>query len=152
MASQIISLKIVYSTVYSGADQRKYQNSASLAFVRGIHRWPVNSPQMASNAENVPIWWRHHGSNNQLLFTASLCGQHLSWEMAWKGNARSKLGLCSVNLRAGYFSNLACDWLSIVRTYSKQETENGPWSGVCFQLTLFSCDFENICTLSYCHR
>ena len=33
-----------YSTVYSGADQRKHQSSASLAFVRRIHRWPVNSP------------------------------------------------------------------------------------------------------------
>ena len=44
MASQIISLTIVYSTVYSGSDQRKHQSSASLAFVRGIHRWPVNPP------------------------------------------------------------------------------------------------------------
>ena len=44
MASQITSLAIVYSTVYSGADQRKHQSSASLAFVRGIHRRPVNSP------------------------------------------------------------------------------------------------------------
>ena len=44
MASQITSLTIVYSTVYSGSDQRKHQSSASLAFVRGIHRWPVNSP------------------------------------------------------------------------------------------------------------
>ena len=44
MASQITSLTIVYSTVYSGADQRKYQSSASLAFVWGIHRGPVNSP------------------------------------------------------------------------------------------------------------
>ena len=43
MASQITSLTIVYSTVYSGADQRKHQSSASLAFVWGIHRWPVNS-------------------------------------------------------------------------------------------------------------
>ena len=43
--SQITSLTIAYSTVYSGADQRKHQSSASLAFVRGIHRWPVNSPQ-----------------------------------------------------------------------------------------------------------
>ena len=45
MASQITSLMIVYSTVYLGVDQRKHQSSASLAFVRGIHRWPVNSPQ-----------------------------------------------------------------------------------------------------------
>ena len=45
MASQITSLTIVYSTVYSGADQIRHQSSVSLAFVRGIHRWPVNSPQ-----------------------------------------------------------------------------------------------------------
>ena len=38
MASQITSRTTVYSTVYSGADQRKHQRSASLAFVRGIHR------------------------------------------------------------------------------------------------------------------
>ena len=44
MASQITSLTIVYPTFYSGADYRKHQSSASLAFVRGIHRWPVNSP------------------------------------------------------------------------------------------------------------
>ena len=44
IASQITSLTIVYSTVYSDAEQRKHQRSASLAFVWGIHRWPVNSP------------------------------------------------------------------------------------------------------------
>ena len=105
IASQITSLTIIYSTVYSDADQRKHQSSASLAFVRGIHRRPLNSPhkwpvtrkifpfddvimwapasqlftqpfiqtqikentkagefpaQMASYAENVSIWWRHH--------------------------------------------------------------------------------------------
>ena len=44
IASQITSLTIVYSIVYSDADQTKHQSSASLAFVRGIHRGPVNSP------------------------------------------------------------------------------------------------------------
>ena len=44
IASQITSLTIVYSTIHSGADQRKHQSSASLAFVREIHRSPVNSP------------------------------------------------------------------------------------------------------------
>ena len=44
MVSLITSPTIVYSTVYWGADQRKHQSSASLAFVRGIHRSPVNSP------------------------------------------------------------------------------------------------------------
>ena len=44
IASQITSLTIVYSNVYSGADQSKHQSSASLAFLWGIHRGPVNSP------------------------------------------------------------------------------------------------------------
>ena len=44
IASQITSLTIVYSADYYDADQRKHQNSASLAFMRGIHRGPVNSP------------------------------------------------------------------------------------------------------------
>ena len=39
-----IDLTIVYSSVYSGAGHRKHQSPASLAFVQGIHRWPVNSP------------------------------------------------------------------------------------------------------------
>ena len=62
MASQITSLTIVYSTIYSGADQRKRQSSASLAFVKGIHRAQTGEfpAQMASNAENASIWWRHH--------------------------------------------------------------------------------------------
>ena len=38
IASQIIGVSIVYFTVCSGADQRKRQNSGSLAFVREIHR------------------------------------------------------------------------------------------------------------------
>ena len=51
-ASQITSLTIVCSTVYLGADQTKVQSSASLAFVRGIHRWPVNSPH------KWPVTWK----------------------------------------------------------------------------------------------
>ena len=44
MESQITSVSIVCSTVCSDADQRKHQSSATLALVRGIHRWPVDSP------------------------------------------------------------------------------------------------------------
>ena len=60
IASQITNLVIVYSTVYSDTDQKKHQSSASLAFVRGLHRTGEFPAQMASNAENVSIWWRHH--------------------------------------------------------------------------------------------
>ena len=44
MSSQTTSLKIVYSTIYSGADQRKHQSFVSLTFLWGIHQWLVNSP------------------------------------------------------------------------------------------------------------
>ena len=61
MASQLASVLIVYTTVCLGADQRKHQSSASLAFVRRIHRWPVNSPHKGPiTRKNVSIWWRHH--------------------------------------------------------------------------------------------
>ena len=53
MASQITSLTIVYATVNSDADQRKHQRSPSLAFVWGIHRWPVNSPQKGPVTRNM---------------------------------------------------------------------------------------------------
>ena len=48
IASRTTSLTTVYLIVYSRADQRKHQSSASLAFVRGIHRRPVNSPHKGS--------------------------------------------------------------------------------------------------------
>ena len=64
MVSQITSPTIVCSTVYSGADPRKHQSSASLAFVRGIHRWPVNSPhkwpvtrKMFPFDDVIMPWW-----------------------------------------------------------------------------------------------
>ena len=48
MGSQITSVSIVCSTVGSCADQRKHERSASLAFVKGIHRSPLNSPHKRS--------------------------------------------------------------------------------------------------------
>ena len=61
MVSQITRLTIVYSTVYSGVDQKKTSKLRVTGLCAG------NSPgtgefsaQMASNAENVSIWWRHH--------------------------------------------------------------------------------------------
>ena len=44
MVSQFTGLTIVYLSIYSEADLRKHQSSASQAFVRGIHWWSVNSP------------------------------------------------------------------------------------------------------------
>ena len=52
VASEITSLTIVYSTVYSGSDHRKHQSSVPLAIVRGNHRWPVNS------SHKWPVTWK----------------------------------------------------------------------------------------------
>ena len=58
MVSQITSIVIAYPTISSNA-HKKHKNSAPLAFVRGIHRWPVIPPQSSSDAENVSILWGH---------------------------------------------------------------------------------------------
>ena len=44
VASKITGVSIVCKTVSTGSDERKHQSSASMAFLRGIHRWPVKSP------------------------------------------------------------------------------------------------------------
>ena len=96
MASQITSLTIAYSAVYSGADQRKHQSSASLAFVRRIHRWPVNSPHKGPvmlkmlpfddvimltwrTIIRIITWWRTTSTHlNQLRLLLSKKGKMLT--------------------------------------------------------------------------
>ena len=77
MASQITSLTIVYSTVYSSADQRKHQRSASLAFVRRIHGWPVTFPH------KWPVTWTMFPFDDVIIMpsaTTSTVGQlNLHW-------------------------------------------------------------------------
>ena len=61
LASQITSLTVVYSIVYSGVNQRKHQSSASLAFVREIHWRPVNFPHKWPVTRIMfPFDGRHH--------------------------------------------------------------------------------------------
>ena len=71
IASQITSLTIVYSTVYSDADQRKHQSSASLAFVRGIHRGPVNSPH------KWPVTRKMFPFDDVIMYWIDVC--NISW-------------------------------------------------------------------------
>ena len=89
MASQITSLTIVYSTVYTSAGQGKHQSSTSLAFVLPS-RWPFagNSPltgefpaQMVSNVENVSIWWHHHVKHKSDLWLYMYI-LNVSWDIA----------------------------------------------------------------------
>ena len=77
IASEVTSLTVVYSTVYSDVDQRKHQSSASLAFVWGIHRdrWiPRTKGQLRGKCFHlmtsswnlayqhyITKFWKHHG-------------------------------------------------------------------------------------------
>ena len=73
MASQITSLTIVYLIVFSVADQRKHQSSASLAFVRGIHRWPVNSPQ------NGPVTRKMFPFHDVIMIKSKVMSHNFNW-------------------------------------------------------------------------
>ena len=72
-ASQITSLTIVYSAVHSGGDQRKCQSSASLVFVRGIHRRSVNSPRKG------PVMRKMFPFGDVIMFD-ELCSQGFNWQ------------------------------------------------------------------------
>ena len=100
--SQITSLTIVYSTVYSDADERIHQRSASLAFVRGIQRWPVNSP--------------HNGPVTQKMFLfddviMALIG--LSW-LRWWSATNSAPNHCLNQYQYMHFSDFRIwFWISL---------------------------------------
>ena len=70
LASQITCVSSVYSTVCSGEYQRKHQSSASPAFVRGIHRSPVNSPHIGPVTQQMS--WRH----NDVIMQSSFAKLH----------------------------------------------------------------------------
>ena len=71
VASQITGVSIVCSTVCSGTGQRKHQSSASLAFVRGIHRWPLDFRHKGPVTPKIFIWWPSSCHRSKLLPFAS---------------------------------------------------------------------------------
>ena len=74
MASLITGVSIVSLIVCSGADQRNHQRSASLAFVRGIHRWPVESfHQGPVMREMLPF------DDVIMFYSAAMCNPSCGW-------------------------------------------------------------------------
>ena len=86
MASQITNLIIVYSTVYWDADHWTHQSSTPLAFVRRIHRWPVNSPhkwpvtRKIFPVDDVIMLWNVVFSH--LAETKSMSTETVNWKWA----------------------------------------------------------------------
>ena len=75
MASLITGLWVVYWTICSCTDQSKHQSSASLAFVRGIHRWPVNSPH------NGPVTRKMFPFDDVIMCGCDLGRISIRWNM-----------------------------------------------------------------------
>ena len=88
MASQITSVSIVCSTVCSGTDQRKHQSSTSLAFVRGIHWWPLDS------LHKGPITWKKFPFDDIIMklsgFSNAMFQQFLYIPQVWVNNSGCK--------------------------------------------------------------
>ena len=103
IASQITSLTVVYSTVYSDADQRKHQSSASLAFVWGIHRdrWiPLTKGQLRGKCfHQMTSSWIITKQDN----TRELCAQFLQYVLCSKEQYR-KWRRCYVSVNASPIS------------------------------------------------
>ena len=120
IASQITSLAIVYSIVYSSAVQRKHQSSASLAFVWGIHRGPVNSPHkgpvtrkmfpfddviMRGEAYYIEIWIIPSWNFQMLKLKYSWGTEPLPWLLIQSaGVIRSSTGVVFTNKRCLVFN------------------------------------------------
>ena len=103
MASHVTSLTIVYSTVYSGADQRKHQSFTSLAFLMGIHRWPVNSPHKGPVTRKMfpfddvimKITTQHYHNNlKDCRGTTNCLGMHLLSSKSWHQGHKLSHAMC----------------------------------------------------------
>ena len=115
MTSQITSLIVVYSTFYSGANQRKHQLRVTGLCVGNSPGTGEFLAKMASNAENVSIWWRHHDTIWRYIIEIdqSLPGLrhqtntwiNINWQLA---------GSHGINLRA-----ISNEWLQIPNTNIK---------------------------------
>ena len=147
MASQITSFTIVYWTVYSDADQRKHQSSVSLAFVRGIHRGPVNSPHkwpatrkmfpfhdvIMTMAAVALIPWFAYWEYNIGRSLSSMCNDSTVCAISekWTNIYISIYVFSAINQRSGYMATtkttncsitFPCHWLPSSENHKQSST------------------------------
>ena len=101
MASQITIVSTVYLTVCSGPDQKKHQSSASLAFVWGIHRWPVNSPHKGSVTRKMfPL--------DDVIMSANVAPESATtWYISWGIRYALRIYISIIHLKQKLKSSLA---------------------------------------------
>ena len=118
IASQITSLTIVYSTVYSDVDQRKHQSFASLAFVWGIHRGSVNSPH------KWPVTREMFPFDDVIMCGIALWWMSLIWNQYCSGNGLVQLGMGS---RKPIFNQCSVKIFTIAKRYLRQYSLRAWW-------------------------
>ena len=115
VTSQITSLTIVYSTVYSGADQRKHQSSASLAFVWGIHKGPVTRKIFPFD-DVIMLWGKPTGHRGPVMWCLRF-SLLLEWASCWTNDrVRAKqIGryFCSLHLQLQKLEGNICILIQI---------------------------------------
>ena len=113
MASEITGVSIVYWTICSDADQGKLQSSASLAFLSGIHRWPVNSPHKG------PVTWKcFHLMTSSCPGAASVdqASTSTSPDLKWYAAYSSQYILLFLFIRIGnknHSANIQDRWINL---------------------------------------
>ena len=157
MASQITSLTIVYSTVYSGADQSKLQSSASLAFVWGIHphKWPVTRKMF--QFDDV-VMWIPLNNIASILFKSVVTRKGMSpdfdkpalidlkqpvvsiskWRQYWLPAYNLKEVALSKMYAGGYF---LCDFEI---QYLNSTTKRCAWSSIFFKYNVFTAHYDDV--------
>ena len=141
MASQITSLTIVYSSVYSDAYQSTHQSSASLAFVWGIHRWPVNSPHKwpvtremfpfddvimsHSHIRFLYIPWIMHTTRALLCLLSFSVGQFYPYSSLALGRWRNRNSASEVTLNMDEWMNEVGPAESLQKRFALTDSHNG---------------------------
>ena len=112
MASQITSLTIVYSTVYS---RRRSKLRATGLCERNSPVTGEFPAQRASNAENVSIWWRHHGKEHQRMSSVRTIEGHM---------VPHRVPVTCQNIKSVYCNSRFCvvmtigDWINFLKGLS----------------------------------
>ena len=115
IAPQITVVSIFCSTVCSGTDQRKQPSSASLAFVRGIRQWPMDSTHKG------PVSRKMFPLDDVIMFSSD-CGIDAVIDIPFyvKYNYSIKLNVCSglikppLKLAHGYVITYGCMWMKLL--------------------------------------
>ena len=133
IASQITSLTIVYSTIYSGADQSKHQSSVSLAFVWGIHRGPVNFPH------KWPVTRKKFPFDDVIMlpyykYNYLIPLSHYAVKDAWVGGLSRFLITVSLRSKGSMdHANVFFAFVNVLyREHKYQSTSDGHKSHLCF--------------------